>query len=350
MKTLLHGLILLLAAGAALAVPTLRVELPRDIDLYYIGDLDPAGTMNAVAEDIWLVIGNFQPADAGTYQISIELHFSGESEALANGTMTADNVPAPPGGEYRVSLAAIRANDVWFGDAHAQGRGDYNEDFIERISGNVLPSGLYTVRAVIDGPGGRLERQDFFTVTDPRRVDLLLPMNGLPVFSEQPTLSWTGRAREYALRVCLFDPERHSSLYDAIEAEPEWEVSGRRLMGQTSVVYGSLDLARPLRPGGVYVWMVEAVLNTTSGERRFPSAVWSFQVREGNGHDDERLLANLLEGLSPSQLAGIARLLEGLSLNGPILIDGQEVDVAELRALVRRLGEGELNIASIRVE
>lgn len=344
MKTLLRGLVLLLATGAALAVPTLSIELPRDVDLYYVGDLDPSGTMTEVAEDIFLVLRNFTAADAGDYQMSIQLRYAGET--LASGTLTADNVPAPPGGEYRVSLHEIRTDNVRFGDAVARGRGDYNEAFLDRISGNALPTGVYTVTGTIDGPGGHADRQDMFTITDPRRVDLLLPPDGLPVFSDQPTFSWTGRARQYAIRVCAFEPELHASPLEAIEAEPEWEA----LVSQTSVVYGSTGLARPLRPGGSYVWVVEAVLNTTSGERRFPSAVRTFHVRQGNGGEDDRLLASLLDGLTPSQLSGIARLLEGLTLDGPITIDGRQVGVDELRAFVRQLAEGQYNIADVRLD
>lgn len=343
MKTLLRGLVLLLATGAALAVPTLRLELPRDIDLYYVGDLDPAGTMSEVGENIWLVIDGL--TETGTYSMSLALSYGGEQ--LASGSLEAVNVTAPPQGTVRISLSAIRSNQVVFGDVSARGRGTYNEDFIDRISGNALPTGVYMVNGSIRMPSGALySEQDMFVLTDPRRVDLLLPLNGLPIFGDQPTFSWTGRARQYAVRVCAFDPELHASPLEAIESDPEWEA----LVDRTSVVYGSEGLARPLRPGTVYVWMVEAVLNTSSGERRFPSAVRSFQVREGHGGDDERLLANLLDGLTPSQLAGIATLLEGLSLNGPIVIDGQEASPDELRAFVQRLADGELNVSSIRVE
>jgi hypothetical protein len=91
------------------------------------------------------------------------------------------------------------------------------------------------------------------------------------------------------------------------------------------------------------------VLNTTSGRRQFASAIRTFTFSQG-GEAPEQQLGNLLGGLTPSQLAGLAGLLENFRLNGTIMVDGRAVSLEEFQDLLARIASGELNISSIRIE
>jgi len=329
-------LLLPLLAGLGRA-QTVHVNLPSTYDLYYVGDLDPRGDMTGLGNEISV---DMTGIPSGEWSLSVELRFG--DTVVAYGQLERINSPPSTLGPW--TLNEIRNNQI----GGYTGHGDFNEDFIDEVSGNTLPTGLYVVHAVLSSvpEGSTFTDQGSFFIQDPPRVGRQAPWDGALSFTDQPTFSWSGRARSYRLRVCEFDPELHGSPQEAMEGEVLWEET----TPGTSLVYGSgLNAARPLRHGHQYAWLVEAVLSTTSGERAFPSAIRTFRVQSGGGGDTPDL-ANLLAGLTPGQLAGIGALLEGFHLNGTILVDGRAVSVEEFLSLLQRLAAGELNIASIRIE
>lgn len=328
-------------AGLAAATPEVQVNLPVQYDLYYVGDLDPRGALQGVGQEITVEVSNLT---LGTYNLHVELLFGGT--VLADGDVEGFLVSETHWGPW--SLADIRGNRVPGGN----GRGSFNDEFLSQISGNVLPAGVYTVEAVIinrtmDSPPVTSTDTDtaFFTINDPRQVELQTPWNDAALSTPEPSFSWSGRANAYRIVVCEVDPERHGSPQDALESTPLWTAD---LLGRTSVVYGEGG-ARPLVAGRRYVWQVEAVLSTTSGRRQFASEARTFTVRTDGGQQPQQL-ANLLGGLTPSQLAGLADLLENFELSGTILVDGRPVSLEEFQQLLGRIASGELNIASIRIE
>lgn len=336
-KTLTQlGLALLLVTGTAQALPSLNIQVPP-YDLYYVGDLDPRGTLGGVADEISIDLNNVEP---GAYHLVAGLWFG--DHWLVRGTLTGVVVQ---GGSFHWDLGDIRSG-LDDGVFHSSA-GEFNEDFLAQISGNALPSGTYEVRLEFTQPeAGRVSQ--FFSFFDPRQVDVQLPFDGVRVHTDQPSFSWSGRANRYALRVCEFDPERHGSAEEAIHGDPMWDVE---ILGQTSTIYGQGGTARPLVDGKRYVWLVEAILSTTSGEQRFAGPVRTFTVGLDQGGGGEQPdMGQLLDFLTPGQLAAVAALLEGYELGGTILVDGRPVSLDEFQDLLRRLGTGELNLASIRVE
>jgi len=324
-------------AGLAAATPVVQVNLPVQYDLYYVGDLDPRGALQGVGQEITVEVSNLT---LGTYDLHVDLLFGGT--VLADGDVEDFLVSESHWGPW--SLSDIRGNRVPGG----HGQGSFNDEFLSQISGNVLPAGVYTVAARITPvmpAGSPVETTASFTINDPRQVELQTPWNDAALFTLEPTFSWSGRANAYRIVVCEVDPERHGSPQDALESTPLWTAN---LQGRTSVVYGEGG-ARPLVAGRRYVWQVEAVLSTTSGRRQFASEARTFTVRTDGGQQPQQL-ANLLGGLTPSQLAGLADLLENFELSGTILVDGRPVSLEEFQQLLGRLASGELNIASIRIE
>jgi len=336
-KTLTQlGLALLLVAGSAWALPQLSIQVPP-YDLYYVGDLDPRGTLGGVADEISIHLSNVDP---GAYQLVAGLWFG--DRWLVRGNITGTVVQ---GGSFHWNLGEIREglDDGSFSSS----AGEFNEDFLDQISGNALPSGTYELRLEFTLPeAGRVSQ--FFSFFDPRQVDVQLPFDGARVHSDQPAFSWSGRASRYFIKVCEFNPERHGSPEEAIHGDPMWETE---VLGQTSAIYGQTGTARPLVNGASYVWVVEALLSTTSGEQRFAGPVRSFTVGlDQGGEQDDPDMGEVLSFLTPGQLASVAALLEGFELGGTILVDGRPVSPEEFQDLLRRLGTGELNLASIRVE
>ncbi|MFA7331668.1 MAG: hypothetical protein WC326_11415 [Candidatus Delongbacteria bacterium] len=330
--------LLLAAAGLAQAQPLIQINLPVAYDLYFVGDLDPRGDLSGVGQEITVQVSNLA---LGTYNLDVELSYGGTwlAQGHVNNILVSESQLGP------WSLAQIRADQV----PGFNGSGDFNDAFLEQISGNALPSGVYTVAATVTSVLPALppvSTSSSFIINDPRRVDLQSPWDGAVQSMAEPVFSWSGRASTYLIKVCEFDRERHGSPQEALEGEAMWQAT---VPGQTSVIYGELGSARPLQTGRQYVWNVEAVLNTTSGRRQFASAIRTFTFSQG-GDAPEQGLNNLLGGLSPSQLAGLANLLENYRLNGTILVDGRPVSLAEFEGILQRIASGELNISSIRIE
>ena len=334
---------LLLTTTLAWALPFASVETPYD--LYYIGDMDPAGT-GSLAEGIEVTLG-IVDANEHYDRLTIDLQLTYAGQNLASGHFWATNVNGGWSASY--SVAEFRNGIELPAAANVDSydsSGDYNEDFIENVSGNLLPAGTYTVSVRFGDENGLLGSpvSVSFTVNDQRNLQLQLPWTDAVIGTEQPAFAWSGRAPQYRVRVCEYNGERHSSPLEAIEEMPVWEA----VVEQPSAVYGLQGQQRsPLVDGGDYAWVVYSVLNTTSGEQEFPSEVRVFHYRSGEGNQP---LEDLLGGLNPSQLAGLGDLMQQLSLNGAITVDGQVVSPQELQELVQRLASGELHVAGIRME
>lgn len=330
--------LLLAGAGLAQAQPLIQLNMPATYDLYYVGDLDPRGDLSGVGNEITVEVSNLT---LGTYSLSVELRYG--DVWLARGSLEPFVLSESHLGPW--SLAQIRGDDL----PGFNGDGEFNDAFIEQVSGNALPAGVYTVEATVTPimpAGSPFTTRSTFIINDPRRIDLQSPWDAAQLFTAEPSFSWSGRAPSYFIKVCEFDPERHGSPQEALEGEAMWQ---QLLAGQTNVGYGEGGSARPLQAGHRYAWRVDAVLNTTSGRRQFSSAIRTFTYSQG-GDVPEQQLNNLLGGLTPSQLAGLADLLENYRLNGTILVDGRPVSLEEFQGILGRLASGELHISSIRIE
>jgi hypothetical protein len=347
MKKTINALILLLAITySASAVITVDVGPMPDYDLFMIGDLDPSGELGQVANEITFT---FELTPPGDYYV--EFLFSFENVWIVNGYLSGEDVSYDSGESF--TLNQIRNNTANLPAGFDSG-GEFNEDFVSHISGNSLPAGTYKIEAFVydfqnSVKGSQLYYDsDDFSFQDPRNIFLDTPYYGEIVANSFPDFSWNGLGSRYHIKVCAFDPESHGSYTDALEAQPVWE--NEEVFGHGTPYGVGGDVALPLMEGTTYVWAVWAVLNTTSGEREYRSDIRSFIYSEGGSEYDQTSIENLLVGLTPGQLAGLVEMLQGFSLDGPITLNGEVISLEEFAELIRRLADGELNIASMRVE
>jgi hypothetical protein len=351
-RTLGLGVLLLLAARPGLAQIEVDLTFPN-LDIFYIGDLDPFGSGGQI-ENFEIV---FSVQTGGNYAVDLFLDYQGGIN-LVNSHLSITGVQP---GSYSYTLADFRNDQATFGGSIGSSHTDFNDSAIEDLAfaGNTLPAGTYTLRleAVVNSQS--LSASDDFVISAPLSISLQAPWNQSTVGSPFPNFLWSGRARAYQLLVAEFDPHRHGSHEEALEDVPMWvhlvgDVS-QGLLAPTSAVYGDGGGARPLEPGRTYVWTVSAVMATTSGEEARTSPVWSFVYdpeNEGGGPADPgyQALMDFLNGFLNGQVGELLALLEGMSLSGPILIDGQPVDPAVLMQIFEAIASGELNLAAMRLE
>lgn len=350
-KTLGLGLLLLCAAAPSRAQFEVELTFP-DLDIFYIGDLDPFGTGGQI-ENFEVM---FTVETAGNYRVDLALDYQGGVNLVSSHLELAGVVP----GSYNYSLSDFRNDQATFGGSILSSHTDFNDGAIEDLSfaGNFLPAGVYTLRLDVLVNGQTSQAQDDFTISAPLSISLQAPWNGAPVNTPFPNFLWSGRARAYQILVAEYDPLRHGSHAEALEDVPMWStLVGDLSQGQlapTSAVYGDGGGARPLIAGRTYVWTVNAVLATTSGEEARTSPVWSFVYdpeHEGGTVDPGyQALMDFLNGFLNGQVGDLLALLEGMSLSGPILIDGQPVDPAVLMQVFQAIASGELNLAAMRLE
>ncbi|MCA9786048.1 MAG: hypothetical protein KC488_05795, partial [Candidatus Cloacimonetes bacterium] len=239
---------------------------------------------------------------------------------------------------------------------------DFDEGLVDQLSftGNTLPAGVYTLRIDAMLAGQPFQSSDDFVISAPLSLSLQLPGDGSSVSNAFPSFHWSGRAREYEIKVAEYDPLVHGSFEEAIEGDPMWRTRVGSLdhfnMAPTTATYGDGFGARPLVPGRTYVWTVEAVLATTSGNDALSSPIWSFVYLPdgGTGYDNldpgYQALLSFLNGFMNGQVGDLMALLEGLSLSGPILLNGVPVDSATLMRIFNDIADGQLNLAGLRLE
>jgi hypothetical protein len=337
MRILATGLICLVIAVSGFALPTADIHVPH-YDIIYAGDLDPQGEMGRLANDITVTLHLDQP-------YSFILYFSLEfgNMEIATTNFVGMNCASGTLGPY--SISEIRSGELAGEVCIVGAEGDFNEDFLEHLSGNMLPAGRYTLRAryePLEGDDHGSSQVSHFTLRNPRQVDLLLPSDGSTLFESEPVFTWSGQASRYQFRLCAFDPDRHGSVEEAIEGLLMWEVETH----DTSLIYGQGAGALPLQSGMEYVWQVESLISTSSGERSHFSPIFHFSRPIANPVP----VQDFLSGLNASQLLALAGFLGDLQVDGPPRMDGRVLSDAEFAELLARISSGDLQLSSLRLE
>ncbi len=335
-----------LTTKSAQAQVTVDLQL-RDNVIYYISDFDITGGGRPI--DLF----DCAITPSGNYKLRL-LITSDRSplpllEALTQAT--AINLPIT----YR-NFRALRLE-----------RFTYNSDKLGELSGAILrsgqlPSGRYdiTVQA-LDPASGNLLGQDTETliISNPISLDLISPGQNVgmaecpTIFSNLPQFTWNSDADKFIITVCEYLPT-NSSPEDVMQNQPRVYRTLTRnqdFFGTPSFQYPPNAL--PLLPGRVYYWQVLALFNSGNGEVQLPGEIWCFKIHSNDGVEDAAQLQQLMNLLASLGLQDLLELfrpggpLAGYKPNGKFLVNGKNVDFAELLVMLQN---GSIKIKAYNVE
>ncbi len=250
----------------------------------------------------------------------------------------------------------------------------YNPQQLESLSNAILqtgrlPSGRYDITVAILNPDSNQPYRDSvdnpiqqtvsLIISNPISLDLISPGQNAGVaecptlFSTLPQFTWNSDADKFIITVCEYLPT-NSSPEDVMQNAPRVRMTLRRnqdFFGSPSFQYPTGGL--PLLPGRIYYWQVLALLQTASGEVQLPSEIWCFKIHNNDGVEDQLQLQQLMNLLASLGLQDLLELfkpggpLAGYKPNGKILVNGKNVDLAELLVLLQN---GSIKIKGYNVE
>lgn len=225
-----------------------------------------------------------------------------------------------------------------------------------------LPSGRYDLILEVllsnsDSPIG--SDVETIIVSNPVSLDLISPgqnagMAQCPtVLSTLPQFTWNSDVDRFMITVCELLPTNNSP-EDVMQNPPRLRMALQRnqdFFGTPTFQYPSAGL--PLLPGRTYYWQVLALLQTASGEVQLPSEIWCFKMHSNEAAQNLIELQQLLNLLATLGLQDILELfkpggpLAGYAPNGKIRMNGRNVDLGELLALLQN---GSIKIKAYNVE
>ncbi|HDR04192.1 MAG TPA: hypothetical protein ENN84_02960 [Candidatus Marinimicrobia bacterium] len=237
-----------------------------------------------------------------------------------------------------------------------------------------LPAGAYLFQFTAWDENGPQTFSHELTITGSSTLELISPgseiastgewleiQNCFPVFQwESETVSGS----DFAIRVCEYDPVRHSSANQALQDEaalPFPDNGGYYSLGSntTFYTYNPATAGKELLFGRYYVWQIEKKTLSSSGIVSQKSPIYGFLLGDpadaggsgGNVSDPLLIALRQLIGMEKyNELLGGEGYLSGYYPEGTIEIDRQTVPANVLQSLIEQLSNGEISIKSITVE
>lgn len=182
------------------------------------------------------------------------------------------------------------------------------------------------------------------------RLDLIYPADNSILNTTFPMFQWVYEGTEVELSVYERLPH-HRSKEEASSGVPQ---AVQMLSGTTSFQYPTSGV-RPLENGKTYVWkVVGKTLGTGGVGSVINSEIWQFSISEITGSTESSSQVNnvvnqiqFLYGLSPELLSD---LLSGkLQFSGVFLVDGKQVSVEEMLAILQELATNPDMIITVQV-
>lgn len=241
-------------------------------------------------------------------------------------------------------------------------QGDQQDNLINAIlSMPTVPPGLYTFSYTIHTDDGSLS--DIVSVEFEARpsVQLIAPADEAVVQNTYPVFQWesSGASRQcyYGIRVCEFDPEKHSSLEEALndQANLPYPDHGGYFIPEnadaTSFQY-PLSGAQDIDEGKQYVWQVQKYCPTTRGQEAVESEIFKFAV---GGEQVDPVSLALQSILGPDlyeQYFGVGGELAGYEPDPAniTLDEGEVMSMSQLMNLSTQFSTGQYTIINTQVE
>ena len=243
------------------------------------------------------------------------------------------------------------------------------------LSSGKIPNGIYkfTVTLMSDNDPDCDDIYDSIEKVveayEPVYLDLISPGGSIHdtsatmALSQFPLFTWNSdycSQCNFGIRVCEYDPMKHSSLSDAIEDVSNIPIDQNEdyypLISTQNFQYPPDD-AIDLLPGNLYVWQIRRNFETTLGEAEDLSEIFVFKILStediANENDDdpyEDLLKELLGYKYDEYFNPDGQLNDYFVKGSTIKINDEVVPISTLYDLINQLDSGEISIIEITIE
>jgi hypothetical protein len=208
----------------------------------------------------------------------------------------------------------------------------------------------------------------FVEIYSPIQLDLVSPGGILSdttetaIFETYPILQWSADycpTCEYAIRVCEYVLENHSSFEEAINDVSSLPLNQNEdfysLGTNTYTFQYPVANASDLIPGNLYVWQIKRSYETTMGEENAYSNIFVFKITSfdelgGDYNPNAEILTELFGSNLYNQYFGPSGELSGYTLTNNITVNGEDVPITELYQLLLSIQNGTTIITEIEVE
>jgi hypothetical protein len=217
------------------------------------------------------------------------------------------------------------------------------------LATGTMPPGSYAFAITVRPTGSSTEVTDEarFVLSNPSRVDLLLPLDRDDAVNQFPLFQWIFDGTHSRIKIFEKLPgqvtlEETASGVPVLAAE----------VSTTGFQYPSSGV-RVLEAGKTYVWHVEGLLRTSGGnEQVIPSVLRSFTLAQGPGSASQPSILDAIErALGPQHRALFDQLrAEGFTSAGAVRLDGSAVSTVDVLKLLNLLQSNPDALLSVRTE
>ncbi|MCH7497093.1 MAG: hypothetical protein IH971_04480 [Candidatus Marinimicrobia bacterium] len=241
-----------------------------------------------------------------------------------------------------------------------------------------LPDGTYRFALEVRDPGGAILAgwSKEIISAHPVALELISPGGVLEdttntaITTTYPFFQWESDPCafcSYQIRVAKYIVGEHSSLDDAIEDQTVWPLEqalGFFDVGNATSVPYPLTGAVDLEPGGIYVWQVQKVIPTTSGEETVNSFIWALKIDDPTQVSAEEsaggpgavtspimtFLQSVMGTESFEQAFSAGGELDGFSPNRVLRRNGEALSLDQLNAVAIAIQQGAVQVITVEVQ
>jgi hypothetical protein len=218
------------------------------------------------------------------------------------------------------------------------------------LATGTMPPGSYAFNITVRPTGGTeppVTDEARFILSNPSRVELLLPLDRDDAVNQFPLFQWIFDGTRSRLKIFERLPGQ-VTLEETASGVPILQTE----VATTGYQYPSSGV-RVLEPGKTYVWYVEGLLRTSGGtEQVIPSTLRSFSISQGPGSASQPSMLDALErALGPQYKALFDQLrAEGFTSAGAMRLDGGAMSNVEFLRLLNLFQTNPDALLSVRAE
>ena len=236
-----------------------------------------------------------------------------------------------------------------------------------------LPDGIYIFTLKISNDNDEILdiKENIINITSARTLNLIYPGGVLAdtaqniVYTSYPIFQWLTDpcvACKLFIRVAEFDPEKHSSIEEAMEDVTTLPISQtygwEAIENTTSFQYPSYG-ARELQAGKLYAWQIKKDIPTTIGDETYISPISIFKLVEFTTSSQSIqiltdpiliTLKDLLGKKTYNAYFGIDGELANYSPNDIHKVNDKEAATKDILKILDQIKKGTISIVSVNIE